>query len=75
MTGHLRGRCENDVQGCATTVGGETQWIANQTMGIHHFLDDRDQGKVCLSHTTKLKSQKPNVGVASKKQGAMGVHL
>ena len=64
-----RGRCENDVQGCATTVGGEIEWIAEDQ------LDDRDQGEVSLSHTAKLKSREPNVGVASKKQGTMGVHM
>ena len=70
-----RGRCECDVQGCARTVGGEIQWIAkDQTMGIHSFLVDRDQGDVCL-HTAKLNCRKRNVGVASKKQRTMEVHM
>ena len=37
-------------------------------MGIHHFLDDWDQGEVCLSHMAKLKSREPSLAVASKKQ-------
>ena len=61
-----------------TSSAAPHRWVGisqNQSMRVHHLLNDREQSHVCMSRSTELKCWKPNVRVSGNKQGATGVIL